>query len=153
MVPAALVVERLGGDVVALAECIAIDADAFPYPSASFAMRRASSRVWTARREGERRVVGFLAARLRRRGLYVQGLAVDREARRQGVARALVRVAVDGARAEGLRELALCVGVANAAAVALYEGEGFAIVRRLRGFYPPGLYAGESDAFEMVLRV
>jgi ribosomal protein S18 acetylase RimI-like enzyme len=148
-----LTVEPLGGDIVVMAQCMAIDADAFPYPSTQFAIRAPSSRVWIARDEsdeGGRRAVGFLAGYLRHGAMHVHGLAVDRAMRRRGVARALLRRAMDGARGEGLRTVALNVGVGNAAAVALYEAEGFAIVRRMRGFYPPGVYDGERDAYEMV---
>jgi ribosomal protein S18 acetylase RimI-like enzyme len=144
-------VEPLSSDIVATVQCIAIDAEAFPYPSAQFGVRPASSRVWVARREGEARVVGFLAGRVRGRSMHVHGLAVDRAVRRRGVARALLRKAADGGRDEGLRSIGLCVGLGNGAALALYEGEGFAIVRRVRGYYPPSAYSGERDAYEMRL--
>jgi ribosomal protein S18 acetylase RimI-like enzyme len=144
------------GDLVAMAQCMAIDADAFPYPSAHFGMRSSSSLVWVARFAAERtwpRVVGFLAGTVRGAVLHVEGIAVDRAARRQGVARVLVREAASEARRLRLRAITLHVGVDNAAAVALYEGEGFSLRRLLAGFYPAAAFDGQRDAYEMVLRL
>jgi tRNA threonylcarbamoyladenosine biosynthesis protein TsaB len=146
-----LTVEPLGRDAVAMTQCMAIDADAFPYASVQFGVRAASLRVLVARDEGESRVVGFLAGHSRRGILYVHGLAVDRAMRRRGVGRALLRESAARARAEGLRALVLQVGVGNRSAVALYESEGFRIFRQIRGYYPSGLYDGERDAYQMVL--
>jgi ribosomal-protein-alanine N-acetyltransferase len=146
-------VELLSSDVVATMQCIAIDADAFPYPSAQFGVRARSSRIWVARDEGEARVVGFLAGRVGGRSMHVHGLAVDRAARRRGVARALLRKAVEDGSAEGLCWLILYVSLGNRAALALYESERFAIVRRVRGFYPRGAFGGERDAYEMARRL
>ena len=127
---------------------MAIDADAFPYPSAQFGARAASARVWVSRDAG--RVVGFLAARVRGPAMHVEGLAVQREARRGGVGRALVRAAVDHGREAALESIGLHVSVANRAAIHLYESEGFAVVRPLRGFYPASAF-GVSHALEMTL--
>ena len=57
----------------------------------------------------------------------IQGLAVDRAARRHGVGRALVRAAVDRARAVGARRVTLRVLGHNAPARRLYESVGFAV--------------------------
>jgi ribosomal protein S18 acetylase RimI-like enzyme len=151
-------IELLDGDLVAIAQCIAIDADAFPYASSHFGTRSRSSRVWVARdaTEERQRVVGFLAARHRgARGtgeahlMHIEGLAVDRPARRQGIGRALVREAVGEARARRLHAVVLHVSVTNEAAVALYEAEGFGISRKLPGFYPAGAFDGVTEALEM----
>jgi ribosomal-protein-alanine N-acetyltransferase len=144
-------------DLVAMAECMAIDSEAFPYPSAQFGLKADSARRWVARGEpaGGRpgRVLGFLAGRVRRGALHVEGLAVDVEARRGGVGRALVRECVAYARARHLRAVGLHVSVANRAAIALYETEGFDVAARLRGFYPPAAFGGQADALEMRLRL
>jgi ribosomal protein S18 acetylase RimI-like enzyme len=145
-------IERVDpGDLVAMAQCMAIDADAFPYASAQFGVRAASARVWVARDEAGGRVVGFLAARVRREVMHVEGLAVGKGARRRGMGRALVRAAVEHARDEGLRAVGLHVSVTNPGAVALYEAQGFVVTRRLREFYPPHAFDGEREALEMVL--
>jgi ribosomal protein S18 acetylase RimI-like enzyme len=143
-----LAVEPLGADVVAALQCMAIDADAFPYASAHFGLRSVAARVLVARDAAEGRVVGFVAGHARRGVLRIEGLAVDRAVRRRGVGRALVRGAVALASAEGLFAIALHVAVANRAALALYDAEGFEVVRRLRDFYPAAP-EGERDAYEM----
>jgi ribosomal-protein-alanine N-acetyltransferase len=144
-------------DLVAMAQCMAIDTDAFPYPSAQFGSRADSARRWVAREDGNdgrvSRVVGFLAGRVRRGAMHVEGLAVEVGARRHGVGRALVRVSVEYARATRLRAVGLHVSVANLAAIALYEAEGFRVAGKLRGFYPPAAFGGEADALEMRLRL
>ena len=149
-------IELLEGDLVAIAQCIAIDADAFPYASAHFGTRSRSSRVWIARDapEERQRVVGFLAARLRGKGehahlMHIEGLAVDRTVRRQGIGRTLVREAVADARARRLHAIVLHVSVTNEAAIALYGDEGFGISRKLPGFYPAGAFDGVTEALEM----
>jgi ribosomal protein S18 acetylase RimI-like enzyme len=136
------------GDLVAMAQCMAIDADAFPYPSAQFGVRADGARVWVARDDAGR-AVAFLAGRLRHGHLHVEGLAVVAEARRRGLGRALVRAAVEGSRAEGVRSIGLHVSVTNEGAVALYASEGFRVARRLRDFYGPRVYGGERAALEM----
>jgi ribosomal protein S18 acetylase RimI-like enzyme len=144
-------VERMeAGDLVAMAQCMAIDADAFPYASAQFGQRAASARVWVVRDEPGARVAGFLAARARGAAMHVEGLAVAEAARRRGLGRALVRAAVAGAREEGLRAVGLHVSVTNPGAVALYESEGFVVTRRMREFYPPQAFGGERGALEMI---
>jgi ribosomal-protein-alanine N-acetyltransferase len=148
------------GDLVAMAQCMAIDAEAFPYPSAQFGLKAESARQWVAREggnegmsEGRSRVVGFLAGRVRRGAMHVEGLAVEAGARRRGVGRALVRASVEYARATHLGAVGLHVSVANHAAIALYEAEGFDVAGKLRGFYPPAAFGGEADALEMRLRL
>lgn len=143
-----------------MAQCMAIDADAFPYPSAQFGLIAASARQWVAREGAEEasdgppgRVVGFLAGRVRRGAMHVEGLAVEGGARRHGVGRALVRASVEYARATRLRAVGLHVSVANLAAIALYEAEGFDVAGRLRDFYPPAAFGGQPDALEMRLRL
>jgi ribosomal protein S18 acetylase RimI-like enzyme len=149
----AITVEPLGRDAVTLTQCMVIDADAFPYASLEFGQRAASLRVLVAREEREARVAGFLAGHARKGALWIHGLAVDRALRRRGIGRALVREAAARARAEGLRALVLQVGVANRAAIALYDSEGFVAIQRVRGYYPAGVYGPERDAYRMALRL
>jgi ribosomal protein S18 acetylase RimI-like enzyme len=147
-----LSVERVApGDLVAMAQCMAIDADAFPYASAQFGARATTARVFVAREDG--RVTGFLAARVRRRTMHLEGLAVEAESRRGGIGRALVRAAVEHGHATGLEAISLHVSVTNRTAIRLYEGEGFSVVQSLPDFYPPAAFGGTGDALEMVLRL
>jgi ribosomal protein S18 acetylase RimI-like enzyme len=139
------------GDLVAMAQCMAIDADAFPYASAHFGLKAASARVWVVRAEIATRVVGFLAARVRRGAMHVEGLAVEQGERRRGFGRALVRVAAAHGRTVGLRAIGLHVSVSNHGAIALYRAEGFTSGVRLQNFYPAAAFGGERDALEMKL--
>jgi ribosomal protein S18 acetylase RimI-like enzyme len=61
------------------------------------------------------------------RAFYVDALAVAPDARRRGVARALLAEATGRAHAAGLPAVALDTGIENAAARALYEGAGFGL--------------------------
>ncbi|MFD3666189.1 GNAT family N-acetyltransferase [Streptomyces sp. NPDC058659] len=63
----------------------------------------------------------------------IQGLVVAESARGRGVARALLRAAVERARAEGARRITLRVLGHNAPARALYASEGFAVEGVLPG--------------------
>jgi ribosomal protein S18 acetylase RimI-like enzyme len=148
------IIERFDlGDLVAMAQCMAIDADAFPYASAHFGLKAASARVWVARAGQEPRVVGFLAGRVRRGAMHVEGVAVEQSARRRGTGRALVQAAVEYARGVRLHSVGLHVSLSNAGAIALYESEGFVGTATLRDFYPPAAFGGEGDALEMKLRL
>lgn len=145
------------GDAVAVAQCIALDTDTFPYASATFGLREAAARAWVARDvrnpEGRFPVIGFIAGHHRRGTLHIGGLAVDPRVRRRGVGRALLLEAVDSARGEGMGALALHVSVANRVAIELYRREGFSVRARLQRFYPSSAYGGERDAYEMQLRL
>jgi ribosomal protein S18 acetylase RimI-like enzyme len=149
-VPSTLTIERLGDDVVAMAQCIAIDADAFPYPSARFARHTPWHRVWVAR-EGERsRVLGFLAGHIERGRFVIDGVAVDRHHRRRGAGRALLHRCLASARRERWPSVTLCVSVTNREAIGLYASEGFVVSKRLPRYYAPGVYGAErSDALLM----
>ena len=140
-------------DLVAAAQCIAIDADAFPYASAPFALRSPSACVWVAREPSHPRVVGFVATRVRLGIVHVDGLAVDSTRRRLGIGRALLTELVEDSRARGMRAIALHVSVTNRAAIALYAAEGFVVEGRRPGFYPVTAFDGETDAYVMVLHL
>ncbi len=136
-------------DLVAVAQCMALDATAFPYASAQFGMRSRLSCVLVVRGEPRRRVVGFLAGTQQRRDFYVKGLAVDPDVRRRGIGRALVRAGATHARERGAATMVLNVWVGNEAAIALYEAEGFVIRRQLPGFYAHARFGAGGDAYEM----
>jgi ribosomal protein S18 acetylase RimI-like enzyme len=150
-----LEVQRLAAtDLVAMAQCMAIDAEVFPYASIPFGLP-AGLRTWVARGEDAdrvSRVIGFLAGTFRSTSFYIQGLAVGVAARRSGVGRALLHAAVAEARARGIGSVYLHVGVTNRPAVLLYDSEGFEVRGTVRDFYRPGVYP-VRDAYEMVLRV
>ena len=89
---------------------------------------------------------GMLIARVAAQDAEVLTLAVQPCARRQGIARALLRVAIAEARARGASALFLEVATANAAARALYRQAGLEQVGQRRRYYADG-----SDA--IVLRM
>lgn len=66
---------------------------------------------------------------------HLGNLAVVGEARRRGVARALIEDLLERARECGVRQIALEVRVSNFAAQALYRGHGFRLVGLRRGYY------------------
>ncbi|MFE9018362.1 GNAT family N-acetyltransferase [Streptomyces sp. NPDC007808] len=94
--------------------------------------------------ELDRRVVGYirlafptpLASNAHVR--QIQGLAVADEARGRGVARALIRAAVEEARRRGARRLTLRVLGHNTPARKLYESEGFVV----EGVLPEEFFLG-----------
>ncbi len=88
---------------------------------------------------------GFVLARVAADEAEILTLAVLPEARRRGLARALLQAAMAEAAALGAAAMLLEVGEANAAARALYHGAGFLPVGRRRAYY-----AGREDA--LVLR-
>jgi len=67
------------------------------------------------------RVVGMIHIEASRHGFGEFGMLVDRGWRGRGVGSALVRAAVDHARAQGLHKLCLEVFPHNTAAIALYR--------------------------------
>jgi ribosomal-protein-alanine N-acetyltransferase len=90
------------------------------------------------------RVVAFAFASIVVDEAEIVTLAVDPEARRRGVGRALVRALVVGARARGARTAHLEVRAGNAAAIALYASLGFREVG-----VRPRYYADGEDALLM----
>ncbi|MEV0451541.1 GNAT family N-acetyltransferase [Streptomyces sp. NPDC050600] len=74
----------------------------------------------------------------------IQGLVVGEAARGKGVARALVRAAMDLARRQGATRITLRVLGHNTPARALYEAEGFAVEGVLPGeFLLEGTYVDD----------
>ncbi len=63
---------------------------------------------------------------------WLASLAVSPERRRRGLGRALLRDALARSRAASARWLSLEVDRSRRAAVALYRGEGFGVLRRFR---------------------
>lgn len=150
MVPTIAIEALDGGDLVALAQCMALDATAFPHPSVPL-VTGGVARTWIAR--GERGVAGFVATAANGKALDIIGIAVDATQRRSGIGRALVRTIVALARERRFAVVTLNVSTANDAAIALYESEGFVAVQRMRRYYNPTRFPDGGDAFRMVLDV
>jgi ribosomal protein S18 acetylase RimI-like enzyme len=81
---------------------------------------------------------------------YLQTIEVAQEARGRGVGRALLARMEDSARVAGARVIWLHVEAANAGAIRLYEGQGYACQGRQENYYPLGraalLYEKPLDA-------
>jgi ribosomal protein S18 acetylase RimI-like enzyme len=149
-----IVVEPLrAGDVVAFAHCAALDATIFPGGSIPPLDRRGGPPAMWVARGGRGGVAGFVVVVPRRSWAHIVGLAVTPPARRRGVARALLRAAIAGARARGCPGVVLEVSTANHAAIALYAAEGFERVRRLARYYRDRQLGDGGDAWGMVLRL
>ena len=66
---------------------------------------------------------------------YISNVAVAPEARREGIGRSLIREMLRRAAERGLSFVTLEVRESNAAAIALYASEGFALVGRRKNYY------------------
>jgi|SRR5580704_5910664 ribosomal protein S18 acetylase RimI-like enzyme len=147
--PHSVIVEPLPHtDAVAVAQTIVLDVDSFPSPVRVLGVHP-FERVFIARMPPETRVAGFALARWQEHEAYIERFAVDRDCRRRGVGRSLLRGLIGAAEAEAVQALALHVSVSNPAAVALYRAEGFQVVGLGRAFYRSGLFDRDGDAHKM----
>jgi ribosomal-protein-alanine N-acetyltransferase len=140
-------------ELVAMAQCIAIDAEAFPFASTQFGRRSTAAPLWVARDGQDPRVLGFVATRQDRGNIDIDALAVARDRRHRGVGRSLLRTVLDHARARRLRTVGLHVWAGNEHAIAMYRSEGFVVLRRLDGYYRAGTFDATGDAYEMVYQI
>ena len=136
-----------------MAQCMAIDAESFPFASIQFDGIARSAPLWTGREGANPRVLGFIATRRRQRDLDIEALAVTREAQRRGIGTALLRTAIGYARRGPFDTVSLHVWAGNRHAMRLYEREGFVILRALPGYYRPGAFDADGNAYEMVLQL
>lgn len=98
-----------------------------------------------AERDGQ--AVGYVGCQTVLDEGYITNVAVSPDARRQGIARALIAKLTDEARAAGLAFVTLEVRASNVPAIALYEGAGFGRVGVRKNFYT----APTEDAALMTL--
>lgn len=133
--PAAFSVARMGeGDVARLAQ---IERLCFSRPWSEQSLREELGNpvavYYVAQRDG--RAAGYAGMRAAGDVGYIDNVAVDPACRRMGAATLLLRALEEYARGAGLESLTLEVRRSNAAAVALYEKEGFERVGARPGFY------------------
>jgi ribosomal-protein-alanine N-acetyltransferase len=102
------------------------------------------ARCWVTRDE-TLRVAGYLCLWEVADEVHITNVAVRPDARRQGIARSLLRAVLDDARARGFKIIVLEVRPSNRHAVSLYESFGFRVVGRRRGYY----YDTGEDALVM----
>jgi ribosomal-protein-alanine acetyltransferase len=101
--------------------------------------------IWVARDAGDG-VVGFALVWLVAGEVHLLDLVARADRRRRGIGRALLRHLVAEARQNAAGVVLLEVRSSNAAARALYAGEGFEEGRTRRAYYADG-----EDAVEMAL--
>ena len=101
------------------------------------------ARCWVGREEG--RIVGYICLWDVADELHVTNVAVHPDARRRGIARALLESVFGHARAVGSRRVLLEVRPSNTEAIPLYDSFGFRTVGRRRGYY----YDTGEDALVM----
>src|SRR4029077_3902624 len=87
--------------------------------------------------EREGRIVAYGVLMLAPGEAQILNLSVVPDARREGLGRTLLCRFLDDARRLGAEQVFLEVRVSNAAAIGLYESEGFAAVGRRESYYPP----------------
>jgi ribosomal-protein-alanine N-acetyltransferase len=109
-------------------------------------LARSWARVWVARDAKGGRVIGYQVAWLVAEEVHLLNVAVDPDARRRGVGRALVEEFLRLGRAQGSALALLEVRRSNAGAIALYERLGFETLRIRAAYYGNG-----EDALEMGL--
>jgi len=122
-----------GGDTD-IAEALRIDAAAFDefwrFDHNSLAEAMAStprSILHVVRTEGDA-LAGFAVSGIGTTIAYLQRLAVDPERQGMGIGRSLVRSSARWAKREGAHSLILNTQLDNAAAIGLYESEGFTVL-------------------------
>jgi ribosomal-protein-alanine N-acetyltransferase len=128
-----------------------IHASAFdrPWGAAEIAALLDSPGTLALQPSGDRK--GFVMIRALAGEAEILTLAVAPEGRRQGQARALMQAAIVQALARQAQTLFLEVAADNAAALALYEGLGFEMAGRRKGYYDRGAASPRIDALVMRL--
>lgn len=131
-----------------------IETASYPNPWPLDAFRRELklpfSRILAARSSHEGPpLLGYCVLWVIRDEAHILNLAVHPDARRQGVASAMLRSGIDAARSAGARILYLEVRKSNEAAQRLYEGFGFKQV----GVRPRYYEDNREDALVMLLEL
>ena len=128
-----------------------IHASAFdrPWSAAEIAVLLDSPGTLALLPSGDRK--GFVMVRALAGEAEILTLAVAPEGRRQGQARALMQAAIVQALARQAGTLFLEVAADNAAALGLYEGLGFEMAGRRKGYYDRGAASPRIDALVMRL--
>lgn len=106
-----------------------------PWPASFFHGELQQPQVYARIAEREGRVAGYQLAWLGEGTGHLGNLAVAKDQRRAGVARALMDDLIARARERAVPTLALEVRVSNDGAQGLYRAYGFRVVAVRRGYY------------------
>lgn len=108
-----------------------------PWSRAAFRYEIVQNRVARCRviRAGGGPVLGYLCLWEIGHEIHITNLAVHPGHRRQGLARALMAPLLEEARGKGVTLAFLEVRPGNAEAISLYEGLGFRVIGRRKGYY------------------
>jgi ribosomal-protein-alanine N-acetyltransferase len=120
-----------------LPEVAAIERRVFSdaWPESFFREELSQAMAWARVAEADGAIVGYLLAWVGAGAGHIGNLGVVPEARRRGVARALLGDLAAHAGAVGATELTLEVRTSNFAAQALYRGFGYRLAGLRRGYY------------------
>ena len=101
---------------------------------------RTNAATWIAEENGRLKGFAITVWKHRKNGItaYIQTIEVAPDARRGGVGRALLSRIEDSARAAGAALIWLHVQASNAAAIHLYEAQGYRCQSRRENYYPEG---------------
>lgn len=143
MTPPGLVLEEAGADDVEALAALERRCHTHPWTLRHFAdalADRRTMRIFVLRRPEtvtgpERGLVGYSVLQLVAGEMHLHNLAIDVEARRQGLARFLLRETLAWGEAAGAFEVFLEVRQTNWPAVALYREAGFEVVSLRRAYY------------------
>lgn len=149
MSPAVSIRRASPGDLPAVMgmERAAFGDDSFTLRQLRYLITRARGAFFVAEYEGAPAGYISVLASARHRHARIYSLVVDSARRGRGIAEAMLDMALDFARSEGLKSVFLEVRPDNLAAIALYKKKGF--VRRL---VKPDYYHDHTPADSMVLR-
>ena len=135
----------LAGQPIRLRDLVAADVPAVAaierrvfsdaWPEVFFHSELAQGTAWARAAELDGALAGYLLASLAGGTGHVGNLAVAPEARRRGVARAMLADLFARAHASGVKRVTLEVRAANFAAQALYRAHGFRLAGLRRGYY------------------
>jgi ribosomal-protein-alanine acetyltransferase len=99
--------------------------------------------------EADHRIIAFGVLMLAPGEAQILNVSVVPDHRRRGLGRAILTRFLETARARGAEQCFLEVRASNAAAIALYAGEGFVPVGRREGYYPATASSAREDALVM----
>lgn len=120
-----------------LAQAAALEKACFSVPWSEDSLRTELTNplsVWLAACDGET-LAGYVGAQAVCGEADMMNLAVVPQYRRQGIGAALLRALIDALASRGVYALTLEVRASNAAAIRLYDAQGFRMVGRRRGYY------------------